>query len=253
MKLDPTDMPELIDEIDGLVKQNNLQKSFVKVPQSFVPQFLNDGYQVEATIPLYFGMEDGCFLGKFYDQERAKEHHQEQVDENLKLALAITPQDHPPKEVPSKFKLLQLGHEHIDQLVELYSRVFETYPFPIHDSNYLKKTMQTHVDYFGIFEGTQLVAAASSEKDRENGVAELTDFATLPEYRGKGFALNLLMEMEKKILKQDINLGMTIARANSAGMNITFAKAGYSFGGTLVNNTNISGKIESMNVWYKDL
>jgi hypothetical protein len=36
-------------------------------------------------------------------------------------------------------------------------------------------------------------------------------------------------------------------------MNATFAKAGYSFGGTLINNTNISGDIESMNVWYKNL
>jgi hypothetical protein len=43
----------------------------------------------------------------------------------------------------------------------------------------------------------------------------------------------------------------TIARSHSAGMNITFAKKGYLFGGTLINNTDISGKIESMNVWYK--
>jgi hypothetical protein len=28
---------------------------------------------------------------------------------------------------------------------------------------------------------------------------------------------------------------------------------GYLFAGTLTNNTNISGKIESMNVWYKSL
>jgi hypothetical protein len=43
----------------------------------------------------------------------------------------------------------------------------------------------------------------------------------------------------------------TIARARSTGMNVTFAKNGYSFAGTLINNTNISGRIESMNVWYK--
>ena len=43
----------------------------------------------------------------------------------------------------------------------------------------------------------------------------------------------------------------TIARALSAGMNITFAKAGYRYAGTLVNNTDISGTIESMNVWWR--
>jgi len=34
-------------------------------------------------------------------------------------------------------------------------------------------------------------------------------------------------------------------------MNITFAKAGYRYAGTLVNNTDISGTIESMNVWWR--
>ncbi len=37
------------------------------------------------------------------------------------------------------------------------------------------------------------------------------------------------------------------------GMNITFAKTGYTYAGTLINNTNISGRLESMNVWYKHI
>ena len=45
----------------------------------------------------------------------------------------------------------------------------------------------------------------------------------------------------------------TIARAASIGINATFAKCGYTFAGTLINNTQISGRIESMNVWYKNL
>ena len=36
-------------------------------------------------------------------------------------------------------------------------------------------------------------------------------------------------------------------------MNITFAKAGYTYGGRLINNTNISGQIESIKVWYREL
>ena len=45
----------------------------------------------------------------------------------------------------------------------------------------------------------------------------------------------------------------SIARSLSAAMNITFAKNGYRYGGTLGNNTNIAGRIESMNIWYKHL
>jgi len=36
-------------------------------------------------------------------------------------------------------------------------------------------------------------------------------------------------------------------------MNITFSRMGYRYSGTLLNNTNISGRLESMNVWYKFL
>ena len=47
--------------------------------------------------------------------------------------------------------------------------------------------------------------------------------------------------------------GYTIARALSPGMNITFARAGYRFGGLLWNNTQICGRLEPMNIWYKSL
>jgi beta-lysine N6-acetyltransferase len=43
----------------------------------------------------------------------------------------------------------------------------------------------------------------------------------------------------------------TIARGLSYGMNIALAKKGYEFYGTLVHNTNFSGRIESMNVWSR--
>jgi hypothetical protein len=36
-------------------------------------------------------------------------------------------------------------------------------------------------------------------------------------------------------------------------MNITFARAGFKFAGTLINNTHIAGRMENMNVWRKKL
>ena len=43
------------------------------------------------------------------------------------------------------------------------------------------------------------------------------------------------------------------ARLNSIGMNKPFLNLKYSFSGTLIMNTNIAGKIESMNVYYKHI
>jgi hypothetical protein len=59
--------------------------------------------------------------------------------------------------------------------------------------------------------------------------------------------------MEREMKRLGMLTTYTIARALSPGMNITFAKMGYNYAGTLKNNCNISGCIESMNVWYKIL
>lgn len=138
-------------------------------------------------------------------------------------------------------------------MIELYKSVFESYPFPIFDGNYLLKTMRNNVDYYGVFENQNLVAISSSEMDLENLNTEMTDFATLPEYRGNNLSYHLLKKMQVDAIKKGIKTAYTIARAKNTGINMTFAKMFYEFGDTLVNNTNICGNIETMNIWYKNL
>ncbi|MEJ2054291.1 MAG: putative beta-lysine N-acetyltransferase, partial [Calditrichaceae bacterium] len=150
-------------------------------------------------------------------------------------------------------KIKILDENNIDDLAELYKAVFKTYPFPIFDKDFLKDTMLSHIVYFGIYDKHQLIAAASSEMDISSRNAEMTDFATLPDYRGHNLSVNLLKEMEAEMRLRKMITLYTIARSHSPGMNITFAKLNYIYSGTLVNNTNISGKIESMNIWYKSL
>ena len=134
----------------------------------------------------------------------------------------------------------------------VFQAVFKTYPFPIFDANYLSeviKKKQSH--FFGIRKNDRIVAIAASETDLPNQGVEMTDFATLPEFRGQGLAGRLLTDMEHSMQKKGMRTSFSIARAVSPAMNKLFAKNGYSFGGTLGNNSNIAGRIESMNVWYK--
>ena len=138
-------------------------------------------------------------------------------------------------------------------MAALYREVFASYPFPIHDTAYLRQTMEDNVVYFGVWEGDKLIALSSAEMDVAAGNAEMTDFATLPTCRGRGVAQHLLQEMEVEMANRNIWSLYTIARAYSHGMNVTFAKNGYRYGGTLTHNTDIAGDLESMNVWYKQL
>ena len=135
----------------------------------------------------------------------------------------------------------------------VYRLVFETYPFPIHQASYIAQTMEANIAYFGVFEKERLIAVSSAEMDSDSRNVEMTDFATLPECRGKSLATVLLHEMEKEMAARCFVTAYTIARALSYGMNITFGRCGYRFAGTLFKNTNISGGLESMNVWFKRL
>jgi putative beta-lysine N-acetyltransferase len=113
--------------------------------------------------------------------------------------------------------------------------------------------MKDNVLYFGVWHDDRLVALSSSETDRENMTSEMTDFATDIEYRKTGLASLLLKAMEVELKKRNFRILYTIARARSQGMNKAFARNRYEYTGTLTNNTNIFGNIESMNVWYKNI
>ncbi|WP_247648300.1 putative beta-lysine N-acetyltransferase [Pseudodesulfovibrio sp. zrk46] len=251
MKLDPDDLPEIAHEIYELGRQNGYTKLFAKVPAYATSHFASLGFVDEARVPLmHKGECAGYFMSKYMDQRRSIPENMERISKVLEQAerKATTSQ-----RASGENEVVRLRLGNLDELAALYSTVFKTYPFPVHDVEFLKESMLADTAFFGVFSDTKLVAAASMEMDMEWQCAEMTDFATLPEYRGKGAAGQLLTSMENAAGDLDINTVYTIARAESFGMNIVFSRAGYSFGGTLHNNTQIAGKLESMNVWFKQV
>lgn len=259
MKLGDKDFPEIIRTIDELALLKGYSKVFAKIPGYAAEAFSAAGYITEARIPdFYRGTEDGLFMSKFMTRERSVDPRAEDIQGVLAAALSKGASEEPsPVSLAAR---LDKGYDcrvcstsDAPQLAALYKKVFATYPFPIFDPDYIAYTMGHGVRYFSVWHQARPVALSSAEMDPESGNAEMTDFATLPNYRGKGFASALLAEMEGYIRSEDMPTVYTIARSLSYGMNMTFAKQGYSFAGTLVNNTNISGSLESMNVWYKKI
>lgn len=252
MSLSPGDLPGVLAQLNALADSRRYSKIFAKIPAAAAPVFIEDGYATEATVPGLINGGKGLFMGKYLSSERKEEGRPELVRDVLKTARAkACPR--PDVTLPSTFTCRRTTPEDAGAMAEVYRQVFATYPFPIHDPAYLVETMGSHVHYYGIWEDGKLIALASAEMDRKGRNAEMTDFATLPESRGKGLANYLLAKMEEDIRELGIKTAYTIARAYSHGMNITFAKNGYTFCGTLTNNTDISGGLESMNVWFKPL
>lgn len=253
MKLNEKDNSVIVNDLVVFARKKSYSKIFAKVLENSKSVFLNSNFTIEASIPDFFKNETCYFMSYFLNNERKIEKDKNTVNNVIATAKKKREKIFNIGELSSDFSCHCLSCKDVDEMVEIYKVVFDTYPFPIYNPEYLKEIMESHVKFFGIRKGNKLIALSSAECDHESKTVEMTDFATLPEFRGSGLALYLLDKMENEMKSEGYRMSFTIARAISFGMNITFAKCGYDFGGTLVNNTNISGKIESMNVWYKNL
>lgn len=244
MKLDIADVTRIIPALNRLAIAKDYAKIFVKIPAEFKRNFLFDKFVVEAKIPNFFnGKSDAIFMGKFFVPQK---------NSSNKFDIPM-PKEHSSKKINSCFKFQVCSVEDAPEIANLYAKVFKTYPFPIDDVNYIRSTMAQNVEYFSIRCDGKIVALSSSEFDFAAQNAEMTDFATLEEFRGKNLASYLLSKMETNAKRKKIKTLYTIAKASSAGMNTAFVKNGYTYCGTLVDNTNIDGAIEDMNVLYKSI
>jgi putative beta-lysine N-acetyltransferase len=251
MKLINDDIPNLIYDLEKLASSEDYSKIIAKVPAFAKDVFMDNGYIVEAHIPDFFnGSENVFFMSKYRYVLSNQDEKDAKIEKivNMALSKAQSPIN---SEISSECYYKICERSDANKIVDIYKNVFETYPFPIHDINYIEKTMKENIVYFGIWKDDEIVSLSSSEMDIKSQNAEMTDFATLPEYRGRGFASYLLQCMENEMQTKNVRVTYTIARAISYGINILFSKSGYSYTGTLLNNTNISGNIENMNIWYK--
>ncbi|WP_462325486.1 putative beta-lysine N-acetyltransferase [Desulfoplanes sp.] len=254
MKIHPEDGPGFPEKLKNLARDRGYSKVFAKIPEPVSREFMDAGFSVEATVPgMFQGRGSALFMG-YYLKDWRREAGDADVEADVLLAARSKQgKKMSPGQGADQGETRLLDQSDAVQMAAVYARIFASYPFPVHDPAYLSTTMEHDVHYRGIFQGDSLVALASAEVDVDAGNAEMTDFATLPEYRGRGSAGILMGALESMLADMGSGTAYTIARATSYGMNITFAKNGYEYAGTLINNTNIAGGLESMNVWYKSL
>ncbi|MBN2340643.1 MAG: putative beta-lysine N-acetyltransferase [Deltaproteobacteria bacterium] len=232
--------------------RETLGKIFVKVSPKDAERFRLVGFREEATIPGYFNGKDAKVMSYFADETRSVSSLSSSIRAEVDAAVSNVSSTAQP-ELPPGYSCRPAREEDAEALAALFRTNFESYPFPVFDKTFVLKTMRDNVHYQVIAHNGELVAVASGDVQPKYCCAEMTDFATLPSHRGKGFAHILLAELEKKMARLDIRSLHTLARACSPAINRTFAKMGYCLTGTLIRNCNISGRMEDMNCWGKVL
>ena len=248
MHLNTKDVRCLIEILNKMAVEKGYEKIFAKIPADRWKAFEDAGYVKEAIVPGFFnGICDGLFIAKFFS--RARQKTADPVDYGAvgcfsaigTRANASVPQ------------ITACSPTDAVALAAIYQRTFKSYAFPIFQPEYIESMIRKNGAYFCIREKGSIVAAAALEIDSACMACEMTDFATLPEHRGRGLAGSLLDRLDDESRLRGMKTAYTIARADSEGMNRVFLTRGYRYAGRLIKNTQIDGRIRSMTVWYKRL
>lgn len=245
-------MGHLIEKAEGLVKQHHAEKLIMKGRSEDFLTLLEHGLQPEAVVDRYFHGSDAHFFSKFYTPDRKRNDHwitEDGMIHSIYQLDARAEKAYPPKE----YELKKADESCAAELSALYRQVFQIYPTPMDDPEYVKKTMKEGTIYFAFFYQGKIVSAASAEINSFYRNAELTDCATLSEHRKYGLMKIILHELEGELKKKGIFCAYSIARSLSFGMNAVLYQLGYSYRGRLMNNCYIYDKLENMNMWVKNL
>lgn len=250
--LDEADLPGITDRLCALAEDRGYSRIFARVPAPARDHFVTHGYASGACLPgLFRGRVDGYYMAKYLD---APGIDTAGIDEVLTVAREKARAGAAEMVIGPGFTATPATSGDAPALASIYREVFETYPVPIHDPAYLAEEMQKSLRCFCIRgSGGRIASVAAAEVNNADKFAEMTGFATVPGYRGRGFAGYLLQRMEEEVRSIGVRTAFAIARACSPPANITFARAGYTYAGTLPESVNICGSLEDMNFWHKTL
>lgn len=247
------DIVKLCRRLEYLADRNDFDKIFIKAPASEWQQFLAHGYMLEGVILHYLNGEDAYVVSRFLSKDRITSPTL--IEESALIQqLMAKPRVEKSLALPEGYTIAVGTPADIPGIAILYSHVFESYPSPLTMPDFLYATMCRHVVYAVIKDAEgHVVSAASADIDAKHSNAEMTDCATFPTERGKGLMGILLNFLEAELRRRKIVCAYTMARATAPGMNKVFYDLNYEYCGRLINNCDISGGFEDINIWSKRL
>lgn len=244
----------LLPKIEHLAKSKRYHKILGRVPEEAKEHFETNGYKVEAKIPgLYNGQKDGYFLADYLEKERGTCSEQElrtiaSVKTIAKAASGSSSDSY--FELPKHFEVRKLISEDYATMVRLHGKAFKSYAFPINKVAYIKELAENDHEFYGLFKENELLVSTILKIQNKEASIEIADFATHPDYRGQNLSYYVLQKIMGDMDQSAFKTIYSLVRATSYGLNITFSKHGFFLGGTLLKNTQIDNRLESMNVWY---
>ncbi|TCX48913.1 putative beta-lysine N-acetyltransferase [Dehalobacter sp. 14DCB1] len=241
----------LIKVIIEYAKQENLGKIISNCHKKDLSIFEECGFVAEGIIDGFFQGEDAICMSLFLEKKRECSLYEEKENRIIDYCVKNTNKFELTKN--KKYTIRQAVPDDIPQMIQLFQTIFETHPTPIFSREYLLEVMRDHVLFMVAEEEGKIISIASAELDKQHMNAEITDCATYPKYRGRNILSELIFQLETHLKRDGFVTAYSLSRANNLGINRSLSKLGYIYRGRLINNCNISGGYEDMNIWVKAL
>ncbi|HEY8908670.1 MAG TPA: putative beta-lysine N-acetyltransferase [Desulfosporosinus sp.] len=232
-----------------IAETKKLDKIWLWALPADVPEFLGCGFQIEGSV--FRGNYEEFVVSLAYYVRGARGHSDQLQSHNDIIHTVRTEPINRSKALPLGIELKLLDESFAPQISELLAEVFTSYPSPIANPQYFRSLIQKGNIFAGAFSQDKLIGVAAAHLDPILNRCEMTDCATLEEYRGKSLSEHLLTILEQEVQKLGAFNLFTLARAQSYGMNRVFHKLGYNYQGRLINNCHIAGSFENMNLWVR--
>ena len=215
----------------------------------FAKTLMIQGFKIEGIMPgFYQGRQDCAVLGAYPDASRQSLTNSLQTNEVLELV-----RNKPKKTNRKGAETRKAEIQDADSIANLLAFTFSQYPTPSGEPSYIRSMIEDGIPFRVVEIDGRVVACASADLVREAKTAELTDCASLPECRGKGFMQAILDDLMEDLRELGYPTAFTLARSSVAGVNVAFHRLGFEWRGTMPQSCRIGEGIEDMNIWSRYL
>ncbi len=245
----------------------NRTKVLTMVDERLAPELLEQGFSLAGTMPGFYRGDTGCSVLTYnVDEKRKMMAHpkegarvEEIVDrydplDDMKLVERYESLgDEELTSPPAKVQTIRAMPKDAEEIAKLIDVTFHDYPTPSHDPGYVRSQIENGAPFRYIMNKGKMVACASADLVPDALTAELTDCATLPENRQKGYMMTLLSDLMWDLEQKRYYSAFTYARARVPGINVLFKKLGFDYCGCVHQSCRIGDGLEDMNIWIRPL
>ena len=237
--VDKQQLTDLVPTLNNLIASDKLSKILVKTSEAHALHFFRLGFVIEASIPVYFELQDALFMAYYSDVHRREITDLDVLEEIVNQAFSSV--HVPPGKV---FEAHNCKEKQGEQLHRLVSQLSQPGAHAI-------DTDIECEDYFYVTHEGRWVALVNIHRDTEFPNIQINEIFISPEVDRSQVWDALLASVEQQQTSPCVLYALV--RANTLADNQAFALRGYDFTGRLSNNQYIEGQLHSMNVWSKHL